>query len=99
MTFSNSIIWGNLAEELFFDFTSSNTMASFTHNLLKTEQDTFSAHNIINKDPVFLNPELYNYRLDSMSPAINAGFLNMVLLDIEGNPRDSLPDLGVYEYK
>lgn len=99
ITFSNSIIWGNLSEELFFDFTSSNSRASFTHNLIKTEEDTFSVHNIINNDPVFLDPEVYNYRLDSISPAINAGFLNMVLVDIEGNPRDSLPDLGVYEYK
>jgi uncharacterized membrane protein YgcG len=60
----------------------------------------------------FLNPNLKNYSVDywnspenfsfdllSTSPAINASVLaGAPLTDLRGNPRDSQPDIGCYEY-
>ena len=62
----------------------------------------------INANPLFVNNvrERYGYVIASNSPARNAGgdlqaFIESKGLpwtDIEGNPRDSSPDLGAYEY-
>jgi len=62
----------------------------------------------INANPLFVNNvrERYGYVIASNSPARNAGedlqaFIESKGLpwtDIEGNPRDSSPDIGAYEY-
>jgi hypothetical protein len=62
----------------------------------------------INANPLFVNNvrESNGYVIASNSPAINAGENLQVLIeskglpwtDIEGNPRDSSPDIGAYEF-
>jgi len=56
-------------------------------------------NNILNQDPRFVEPELYDYRIDSLSPGIDRGADLMIPIDLDGNPRDSLPDIGAYENK
>jgi hypothetical protein len=41
----------------------------------------------------------YDFRLDSLSKAINAGNVNTSLeIDLKGKKRDKTPDMGCYEY-
>lgn len=59
--------------------------------------------NLYNIDPSFRNVGINNFRPDSIpvpSPAIDAGDIGVgaqVPLDIDGNPRGGVPDLGAYE--
>jgi hypothetical protein len=50
-------------------------------------------------DPLFTDLNLENFRLDSLSVALDKGvFLNSISIDIEGNLRNTnTPDLGCYE--
>lgn len=40
----------------------------------------------------------YDFRLNSLSKAINAGINNSIIYDLNGKKRDDKPDLGCYEY-
>ena len=51
-------------------------------------------------DGMFIDKDMWNFELDSTSPAINIGSENTALLvpfDINGNSRIVLPDLGCFE--
>lgn len=58
---------------------------------------------IRNKEPLFdsisTNRQTYNFRLRDVSPAIDAGKLSGVVIDLDGKPRPVglKPDLGCYE--
>jgi len=52
----------------------------------------------VNKDPLFLNPSIYDYEIDSISPAIRQGVPMGVTYDIRGILRPDSPALGAYEY-
>ncbi|MFU8844167.1 MAG: choice-of-anchor Q domain-containing protein, partial [Bacteroidales bacterium] len=73
--------------------------------------DITSAENFLNsqknKDPKFRNTGLNDYRLDTLSPAIDIGSLEIInsseiniMFDLNGNPRtaDAGPDLGALEF-
>ena len=57
----------------------------------------------INKDPLFVDPAIGDFHLQSSSPCINAGIVDASFtlpdLDLDGNPRifGSAPDMGTYE--
>jgi len=96
---TNSIIWGSLSDEL---LTSNAGGAQFNvsidHSLLRTRDDQWSGNNnIINENPRFIDPRGYNYALDTLSPAKDAGINIGILNDLDGNSRDSKPDLGAFE--
>jgi len=93
----NSILWGSLNEELLFDLSDQNSQFGFRNNLIRTQIDTFQISNLVNMDPGFILPESFNYKIDSFSPAIDAGILSFVSKDIEGKLRGPKPDLGAYE--
>jgi len=99
VTLQNSIIDGNMEDELFFNLDGgANTFFAFNNTMLKTtlsELDTLG--NILNENPKFIEPGRYNYRLDTLSPAKDKGALLGVGFDLDGNPRDEFPDLGAYE--
>jgi len=96
---TNSIIWGNLEDELVLSNTEGiNFSFQSDHNIIRTTiQELDINNNLLNTDPLFIDPTNYNYRLDTMSPAKDKGFKLMILKDLEGNVRDSLPDIGAYE--
>ena len=52
------------------------------------------------EEDLFLDMDNYNYRPDTNSIVINKGLIIPELIDdIEGNPRDTQPDIGCYEFK
>ena len=91
------MIWGNMQEEILIDLSSGNVSnILFDKNILKTDLGLDSL-NILNADPLFLDPVNFNYRLDTLSPAKDIGLNLGVLSDLDGILRDNLPDLGAYE--
>jgi len=53
-------------------------------------------------DPLFINPNAHDFRLQSGSPCINAGSFNAVSsTDLDGNPRviGGAVDVGAYEFQ
>lgn len=116
--FANSIVYGNLEHELQFISTQANLFQyRFDHCLVKASEDSIGSDDlehfnalILNKDPGFMNDsDRYHldYRLDTLSPAIDAGDEQLLLtypyldIDMSGNFRnaDGKPDLGVFERK
>lgn len=95
----NSIIDGNMEDELIFDLEGgANYTFALTNNILKTTISEFDTlGNLLNEDPNFINPAAHNYRLDTLSPAKDHGSLIGIETDLDGNQRDDLPDLGAYE--
>jgi hypothetical protein len=95
----NNIIWGISTEEielrneagLAFDLTMQN-------NLLRSTNEQFIGFgNILNQDPLFVDPSSFNYELDSLSPAIDSGVDINIIIDLLGTPRSPPPDIGAYE--
>ena len=96
---TNSIIWGNLADELVLsDGGGSGFIFSVSNNILRTTLEELDLNeNQLNEDPMFVDPQMFDYRLDTLSPAKDAGRMLSILNDLDGNPRDNNPDIGAYE--
>ena len=95
----NSIVYGNLKEELFIDNKGWQPFTTnITNNLIRSFDQPF-ASNTYNKDPLFVKTSEYDFTLQAGSPAIDAGQVLSppVLLDILGQNRDTKPDLGAFE--
>ncbi len=103
----NSIVYGYNNDEFGTEMTEGADSAYlFDHALLKTSRDVGNTDYYksveINQDPLFFNSEENDYRLDTLSPAIDKGsttISSQIPNDILGNPRGSLPDLGAYEFE
>ena len=96
---SNNIIWGSSGDEieLLNDGGMSFTL-DMTNNIIRTTNTSFSGfNNILNEDPLFMDPELFNYQIDSLSPAINSGADLGIDIDLLGISRSVPPDIGAYE--
>jgi hypothetical protein len=110
--FGNCIIYGANKEEIIL---SENNQVlfnyTFDNTLLKTELDItdqqFYINCLKNLDPLFVDQYKNNYRIDTLSPAINRGNIEIVngssvdiTTDLDGNSRnqDESPDLGAYEF-
>lgn len=108
--FGNCIVYGRNGEEVLYAFNDQAPYNYFFDNcLLKTEQEiTDAAHyldSFKNEDPLFFNPDSLDYHLDTLSPAIDRGKLQIVLesplditLDLDQVNRADSPDLGAYEF-
>jgi hypothetical protein len=81
----------------------------FDHSLLKTEKEITDPDHFINcvknEDPLFNDYQEGDYSLDTLSPAIDYGSLEVInssLIDITSDILDvnrlPLPDLGAYEF-
>lgn len=110
--FGNSIVYGNLNEELGFE---ASNLAAFNYNFdfcfVKTTQN-ISANPLFsncsrNVDPKFKDIKIHKLEPDTLSPLINKGSLHIVqqspfiiTRDIKGISRinDAAPDPGAYEY-
>lgn len=108
--FQNNIVWGNLVNEFHIDKKSSNTAINsvIKNNLLKSDQTGLAGNgNILNIDPLFLNPATGNFSLAKGSIAIKKGtdlsqdayfgpYLNK---DLNSNKRIFPSEIGCYENK
>lgn len=111
--FYNSILFGNEKRELLYNAESSAAFeVYFSHTLLKfaigddeelydfSNKETYN--NIwINEDPIFADPKNNDLRLEKNSAALDRGdpeAANRAPVDIMGNIRTPLPDLGAYEF-
>lgn len=110
--FGNSIIYGNKDEEMLLDSDEQGDYSYvFDHCLLKTSMnisnDTVFPGCIKNQDPVFVDVDNNNLALDSLSPGIDMGSIDVINTsvfpavidkDILGISRIASPDMGAYEY-
>lgn len=55
--------------------------------------------NISTADPIFINPSSGNFKLNSVSPAIDFGTSIGLTTDYIGNSIQGTPDAGIYEYQ
>ncbi len=96
----NSIIWGSEQEEIELNTEGgSSFLVQMGYSVLKTKRAIFDVNsNLLNTNPKFYNEFLYDYRPDSLSPLINAATYLNIDFDTQGLPRDSLPDIGAYEW-
>ncbi|HWY33199.1 MAG TPA: choice-of-anchor Q domain-containing protein, partial [Nitrosopumilaceae archaeon] len=102
--FVNCIIDGNNTEEFQLDTastTNSFNNAVFDHCTIKTQTNISWGGRfksvLQNINPLFLDPSIYHFKLNSGSPAIGAGItLPNYPNDIDGNPRAVPPDIGAY---
>ncbi len=103
--FGNSIIYGAVEEEVFFDgHAGADFNFFFDHCLLRTLEDIsdgpFFNNSLKNKDPLFEDVSEGLYKLRESSPARKAGSLTIaaqVPFDINGVARTTSPDLGAYQ--
>lgn len=103
--FANSIVYGNQREEVVIDNKVTDFSLKFDHCFLKTEMDVTDPERFTNTekntDPMFVNYQESDLRLDSLSPARDIGKIDIartVPLDINGQSRIESPDLGAYEW-
>ena len=107
--FTNCIVYGNRESELALDLKNQgSTGYRFSHCLIRTSPEmnvngTGFQKVLQNKNPLFQSVENNNYRLDSLSPAIDQGNITagaQFPMDILNNSRtsDEAPDLGAYEF-
>ena len=94
---TNSIIWGNLRDELLVSESGEVINSIMLENNLIRTQLSLTGSNFLNEDPRFFDPRDYVYALDTLSPAKDKGVDLGILLDLEGTERDNLPDLGAFE--
>ena len=53
----------------------------------------------IDKDPMFVDSTIHDYHLKALSPGWDTGTPSGApSADLEGTPRDALPDMGAYEW-
>ncbi|MBK8966237.1 MAG: choice-of-anchor Q domain-containing protein [Saprospiraceae bacterium] len=57
-------------------------------------------NDLLNQDPLFVDPSVFDYHLQAGSPCIDKGVdTGAPATDLDGNPRDSSPDQGAYEFQ
>jgi hypothetical protein len=104
----NNIIWGNLINEFAVSKRSTQTSLNATvkNNLLKNIESQYMLNgNILNLDPLFVNPALDNFMINKSSPIVNKGIdlsidpnFNLYLKkDLHGLARIFPSELGCYE--
>lgn len=106
--FYNSIIYGTNTDEIGLDSMSAALFQyKFDHCLLKSKEysnlsNQHFASIIWNKDPKFKSIDSLKFELDTLSPAIGVGRIDigkLYPLDLKNKNRtlDTIPDLGAYE--
>lgn len=98
----NNIIFGSLEDELLINSNSAGlpiTTSVVQTNLIRTKQTaTFNTNgNVLNKDPLFENYLLNDYKLKQASPAKNTGTQTNITVDLKNNPRSAAPSMGCWE--
>ena len=106
---TNNIFWGengNVEDELVISRKGTSAFSVLLENnlfkALNLPGNATLANNIVNDPPLFDSiadfSRYYDFRINKgRSPAINKGRNAGITIDLEGNPRDGLPDIGSYE--
>ena len=106
LNLTNNIIWGSLDDELLIETINSNNSAiSANGNLIKTRKSNYNSNNIINQDPIFINPRMGNFELKPESPALAKGinllndpyFTSFLKHDKKNKERLFPSDIGCYQ--
>ncbi len=103
ISLSNTIVWGNLEEEMVLNLSQPDQSHIQTRNsILKTSLDIFEGEGtFLSTETDFMQfKDIYNYDYtpDSLSPAIDNALGSEMEYDLFGLQRDSLPDIGSIEY-
>ncbi len=99
----NNIIWGNIAQGTGGDIHMEGYGGETSlYNTVLTDMSAQWDHigGIKTSAPLFFNAAGGDYHLQSNSPCINAGHASAPQQpsdDLDGNPREGLPDIGAYE--
>jgi hypothetical protein len=110
-TLKNSVIYGNNISEIEIVPMAKGYTGNyyFDHCLVKLDTATSPfwskatfAGSFVNKNPLFIEPGVFDFRPDTLSPLINSGSLNYLIdypQDIRGKSRtdDGKPDIGAFE--
>lgn len=101
--FGDCIFYGNLENEILLDKhpeSSSIFNYQFDYSLLKSNDtiDDYFTNCIFNQDPLFLDPGINDYHIDSLSPVRRKGIPLGNLFDLDGVERSESPDLGAFEW-
>lgn len=106
LNISNSIIMGSAEDELACYLNDDNPLVAinFDHCLIKTAADQAldsfveCLFNPLAQDSTFKSPYDKDFKLSSLSKAIDAGISSSSNADIDGNSYINAPDMGCYEY-
>jgi hypothetical protein len=96
----NSLVWGDQTDELGLVDGRRRPFAAQVRNCLVRSSlvDLAANQNLLNQNPQFVNAPERNFRLDSLSPAVNLGAPLGVRTDLPGRARSlTRPDAGAYE--
>lgn len=105
--FTNSIFYGDdgmITDEISIQQAGNNEfIVNFENVLYKGNEGAANFANCIqNQDPDFAiinaNENIFNFHLQDISPCINTGKHAGINIDLDGNGRDTDPDIGCYEY-
>lgn len=103
-TFNNCVIYGYGEDQLAFDTIAAGGVTlnfDFNNTLIKGTSSSHSMFgtSIFNSQPYFVSPSENNFKFTNTNSALsNAGNPSLSLPnDLENNPRNSVPDIGVYE--
>ncbi|UXX80585.1 hypothetical protein N7E81_05665 [Reichenbachiella carrageenanivorans] len=104
LSLTNSIVWGREDEELTLDLSANTALnVQVQNNIIRSSDDTWiDLGNDISQEnnyPKFYKPALFNYQIDSLSPAREAATASSITHDLLGTLRDAKPDIGAYERK
>lgn len=100
----NTILWNDGPQEIFLFESAAGITISYSD--VQGGQAGIGGSGTVNwgngnmdADPLFFNAISGDYRLQPCSPCIDAGTPDGAPAeDMEGNPREDLPDIGAYEY-
>ncbi len=95
----NSVIWSQSDEAFLFAETLNGNIFDLRQNVIRTNEEY--PENIVASDilfPGFKDFEAFNYAPDSLSPLINAAIITDLTIDLNGNSRGVLPDIGALEF-
>ncbi len=107
-TFRNCIFWaegGIVDNEIVIDKRVTASTITFENTLYKAKDDITASATFINSkknyppqfDSIDVSKRYFNFHLQNTSPAKDSGSLNFPeLIDLDGNPRTGLPDIGCY---
>jgi len=96
----NNIIWGNNDVQLISSDAGGGVVDfAVTNNIIRSNEEIAENFTSLERNyPGFFDQFAFDYRLDSVSFAIDKASTSEILSDINGLDRDEMPDIGAHEY-